>query len=135
MERLRSEDASGFKKDWDIMKPMPCHLLDVLPLELLMAILCFSRPRDLITLCRVNKTLRALISDQEKYIANKVIQYRYPNLAKCFPRPVLLKEIPVGATVPSSDEIMLCKLDYTQLLHTPKPDPALVCSCEICSRD
>ncbi|KAK1830694.1 hypothetical protein QBC39DRAFT_101439 [Podospora conica] len=115
-------------------KPLlqPRGLLD-LPYELLMRILALLRPSDLFALVRVNKDLGLFIRDQETRIADAIIALRYPILAKCFRRPVLIEELEPGAR----SHLHARRLQATSTKGPPfqhiRPlDPALICSCLTC---
>ncbi|KAK0642907.1 hypothetical protein B0T16DRAFT_332559 [Cercophora newfieldiana] len=120
-------------------KKMPPKLTDArqfqdLPYEIIMEILCILRPRDLFALCGVNRGFRDLILGEEARICDNIIAYRYPILARCLQRPVLME---------SMDQVVRQALQSplrpeTQTMyskpfqHVQPPDNTLVCTCMTC---
>jgi hypothetical protein len=126
-ERRHKKLESRARKTWQ-----PRGLLD-LPYELLMRILALVRPRDLFVLARVNKDLGLFIREQESRIADAVIALRYPILAKCFRRPVLVDNLePVARHHLHARQLQRTSTKGPPFQHIRPLDPALICSCLAC---
>lgn len=98
----------------------PRRLLD-LPYEILFPIICMLQPSDIITLLSVCKRIRRFILEQEKTISKYLIRLRYGCLAKCFRRPVLMKDV---------DPVFHRALRAYQ--HVRAPDTSVTCTCLTC---
>lgn len=126
-DRRSKRLESRARKTWQ-----PRGLLD-LPYELLMRILALARPRDLFALARVNKDLALFIREQESRIADAVIALRYPILAKCFRRPVLMENLePMARHHLLTRQLQRIPTKGSPFQHIRPLDPALVCSCLTC---
>ncbi|KAK4454893.1 hypothetical protein QBC34DRAFT_391014 [Podospora aff. communis PSN243] len=118
-----------------LQKKSPAKLVDArgfgdLPYELTMAIFQFLRPQDLLTLCCVSKGFRTLILAEEHYICNRIIEIRYPILARCLQRPALTENL----DEPVRQALQSPLRPETQIIyqHVQQPDMALVCTCMTC---
>jgi hypothetical protein len=105
-----------------------------LPSELLMEILTYLRPSDLLSLTRVSRSAKAYIEANESIIVEQVVQTRYPILAKCFPLPVLLENVdkafhPALLAPRHQQRLVIHKAPY---LHICPSDPRHICSCMAC---
>ncbi|KAK4173517.1 major facilitator superfamily domain-containing protein [Triangularia setosa] len=106
--------------------------LEDLPFELLDAILLCLRPRDLVALSRVSKDYRDFIQQEGPRIANSVIELRYPCLAACFLRPVLLENIEDRGVRRHMGHPKVTNRFNHAFHHIPAPPRELVCSCPTC---
>ena len=126
-ERRHKKLEGRARKTWQ-----PRQLLD-LPYELLMRILALVRPNDLFALARVNKGLGLFIREQESRIADAVIALRYPILAKCFRRPVLMEGLePLARHHLHARQMQRTSTKGPPFQHIQPLDPTLVCSCLTC---
>lgn len=105
-----------------------------LPSELLVEILTYVRPSDLLSLTRVSRSAKAYIEANESILVEQVIQTRYPILAKCFPLPVLLENVdkavhPALLAPRHQQRLVIHKAPY---LHISPSDPSYTCSCMAC---
>jgi hypothetical protein len=105
-----------------------------LPIELLLQILELLRPSDIFVLCRVDKPLRAFLLDQEASLACTIIQFRYPTLERCLPRPVLLEAIDpaIQSLLKSPDRPDLALTHGIAHQNILPPDNAFHCTCLTC---
>ena len=107
-----------------------------LPSELILEILSLLRPSDIFNLLRVNQGFRNYILNEESRIAVEVIEKRYSVLTKCFPRPILLENVPETAHAALLDEerqaihLHIHKKPYQ---HVKPPDPHTICTCLTCA--
>jgi hypothetical protein len=129
-ERLRKKlDRKQLKKSTD-----PKTIFH-LPYELLIHVLIFLEPKDLIRLSRVDHGLANFIREQEHVLSQQIIDWRYPNLSRCFRLPVLLADVPER-----SHEFLLAE-ERTELIHfrdkpyqhVQPPDPTFICTCLTCT--
>lgn len=105
-----------------------------LPSELLMAILTYLRPSDLLSLMGVSRSSKEYIETNENILAGDIIAFRYPILAKCFPLPVLLENVdkashPALLAPRHQQRLVIHKAPY---LHVFPSDPTHTCSCMAC---
>ncbi|KAI0599631.1 hypothetical protein F4775DRAFT_549191 [Biscogniauxia sp. FL1348] len=111
------------------------HDLLNLPYELVLNVLVFLGPRDIITLQRVNKTFHAFIAQEEHTIVRVINAMRFQCLEKCFRLPVLLSDVDPDMHShlknPVRQELMaIHRKPYYQ--HVQQPDPAEICTCLTC---
>ena len=105
-----------------------------LPSELLMEVLAYLRPSDLLTLERVSRPVKECVEANERVLAEEIIRIRYPILAKCFPLPVLLKDVdkdfhPALLAPRHQQRLIIHRAPY---LHIFPSDPNHICSCMAC---
>jgi len=105
-----------------------------LPSELLMEVLAYLRPTDLLTLNRVSRSAKECVEANERLLAEEIIRLRYPILEKCFPLPVLLKNVdkdfhPALLALRHQNRLLIHKAPY---LHIFRSDPNHICSCMSC---
>jgi hypothetical protein len=108
-------------------------LLDF-PQELLLLILGFLEPCDVVTLLHLNKSMRALIIENERSIADDIMKRRYWVLKQCFPLPVPLDTLPSVAHPALMSEqwherLRIHKNPYQHIQHI---DPLYTCTCMSC---
>ncbi|KAK0613695.1 hypothetical protein B0T14DRAFT_539446 [Immersiella caudata] len=105
-----------------------------LPYELTMSIFRLLRPRDFFALCRVSKGLRAFTLAEESRICESVIELRYPVLARCLQRPVLMENLdePVRQALQSPLRPETQTMYSKPYQHVQPPDLTLVCTCMTC---
>jgi len=112
----------------------PRGLLD-LPYELQFPIICMLQPSDVITLLGVCKPIRNFILSEEKRISKHVIRLRYGCLAKCFRRPILMKEVDPAlhrALQSLNRPEMAVNLQKRAYQQVRAPDPSVICTCLTC---
>ncbi|OCT54941.1 hypothetical protein CLCR_02958 [Cladophialophora carrionii] len=108
-------------------------LLDF-PQELLLMILGFLQPSEVFTMLRLNKSLRVLITDNERSIADDILRHRYWILKQCFPLPVPFEMVPSVArpalmSEQWQDRLRIHKNPYQHIKHI---DPSHTCTCMSC---
>jgi hypothetical protein len=111
----------------------PTNLLD-LPTEIQLEILCHLRPSDIFRVSRSSQTLQHLIAHHNDFIAQNIIDCRYPILAKCFPKPVPLAQVdpklhPVLLSEKRQAMLNIHKKPYQ---HIRAPDQNQTCTCLTC---
>ncbi|KAI1630836.1 hypothetical protein F4809DRAFT_229776 [Biscogniauxia mediterranea] len=111
------------------------HDLLNLPYELIIDVLVFLGPGDIITLKRVSKSFHAFITQEEHTIARVINATRFQCLEKCFRLPVLLSDVDPAMHYylkdPERQELMtIHRKPYYQ--HVQQPDPAEICTCLTC---
>ncbi|KAK4150228.1 hypothetical protein C8A00DRAFT_18210 [Chaetomidium leptoderma] len=130
-KRKKLEKRANSKSSCSDVEPR--GFLD-LPLELLMAILELLRPSDIFVLSRVNARLRTFLLEEEVAIARHIVNWRYPILAQCFLRPVLMEDIDPAIqpllSIPDRPDLKLSHRIPHQ--NIPQPDVALHCTCMTC---
>ncbi|EXJ62909.1 hypothetical protein A1O7_03352 [Cladophialophora yegresii CBS 114405] len=104
------------------------------PQELLLMILGFLEPSEILTMLRLNRSIRALITDNERAIADDVMRHRYWVLKQCFPLPVPLEMVPLVArpalmSEQWQDRLRIHKNPYQHIKHI---DPSHTCTCMSC---
>ncbi|EXJ71969.1 uncharacterized protein A1O5_04471 [Cladophialophora psammophila CBS 110553] len=105
-----------------------------LPQELLSIILGFLQPSDIFNLLRLNQSMRAFILNNERSIAEEILNRRYWILRQCFPPPVSLDQVPLVARPALMSEQRqgrgrIHKIPYQ---HIKQIDPLNVCTCMSC---
>jgi hypothetical protein len=106
-----------------------------LPSELILDILSLLRPSDIFTLSQVNHGLQNFILKDASRIAGAVIAERYSILTRCFPLPVLPKNVDKEAHSALLDDerqathLQIHKKPYQ---HVQTPDPRTICTCLTC---
>lgn len=105
-----------------------------LPHELLLEVLGYLLPSDIIRLQRLNKATAAFIEDNETIIARDIIRRRYWVLARSLPLPVPLDQVSslAQASLQSQkwqDRLRIHKKPYQ---HVRPIDPRQFCSCMTC---
>jgi hypothetical protein len=133
---LRSKKTGRQKRKQDrrsLKEAVKLHLLSLLP-ELLLEILFALRPSDVITFQQLCKATQSFVHQHESYIARVQASYRYPNLSRCFPRPVFLSDVdaayhPALLSDHRQKQLALHRKPY---LHIPPHDPSVLCSCLTC---
>ncbi|KAF2494357.1 hypothetical protein BU16DRAFT_550386 [Lophium mytilinum] len=113
--------------------PRPTNLLD-LPTEILVEIFCYLRPSDVFKLSRGGRTLHRLIKHHADFIAQNIMNWRYPILTKCFPKPVPLEQVdpelhPALLAEKRQDMLNIHKKPYQ---HIKSPDQHEICTCLTC---
>ncbi|KUJ06830.1 uncharacterized protein LY89DRAFT_632234 [Mollisia scopiformis] len=106
-----------------------------LPSELILSILSYLRPSDIITLSRVNRGLHSFILEEKSRIASSVISRRYSILTQCFPLPILLSNVEAEAHPALLDEERQIKhlhIHKKPYQHIQPPDPKKICTCLTC---
>ncbi|KIW71360.1 hypothetical protein PV04_03541 [Phialophora macrospora] len=108
-------------------------LLDF-PQELLLLILGFLEPSDVLTMLHLNKSMRALTIENERSIADDIMRRRYWVLKQCFPLPVPLETLPSVARPALMSEqwqerLRIHKNPYQHIKHI---DPSYTCTCMSC---
>jgi hypothetical protein len=108
-------------------------LLDF-PQELLLLILSFVRPSDVVPLLLLNKAMQAFILENERVVAENIMNRHYWVLRQCFPLPVSLEEVPATArpvlTSPQwQDRLRIHKNPYQ---HIKPINPSTTCTCMSC---
>ena len=106
-----------------------------LPVELLVQILQNLRPSDCFQLACVCRGLNQLVAHHGEAVAKHLIGHRYASLAKCFPRPVLLRNVeptyyPALRSHRRQKMLEIQKKPYQQ--HIKPADPEHICSCMTC---
>jgi hypothetical protein len=133
---LHSKKTGRQKRKQDrrsLKEAVKLHLLSLLP-ELLLEILFALRPSDVITFQQLCKATQSFVHQHESYIARVQASYRYPNLSRCFPRPVFLRDVdasyhPALLSERRHKQLALHRKPY---LHIPQHDPSVLCSCLTC---
>ncbi|KAH8593265.1 hypothetical protein B0O99DRAFT_217791 [Bisporella sp. PMI_857] len=125
-ERLQKKQQKKERKRKSRMS-----LLD-LPSELVLEILSFLRPNDVLVLQRVSKNFRAFVGKQEGKIAGEIIKWRYSVLSKCFQLPVLRDRIDETAHSALQD-MEGSEMRRRHFQHVLPLDPEILCSCRECS--
>jgi hypothetical protein len=106
-----------------------------LPSEILLDILGLLPPSSIFTLSQASKSLHAFIQSNSTTIATSIINLRYPILARCFPLPILLQNVPEEAHPALLDEerqIKHLNIHKKPYQHIQPPNPQLVCTCLTC---
>jgi hypothetical protein len=105
-----------------------------LPYEIVLQVLCESRPSDVFRLSRVCKALHELISQDEKVIAKRIIGTRYSSIEKCFRLPVLLQNVDIRyhSVLLSVQRQEIMTIHKRQYQHLKSPDPQYLCTCLTC---
>ncbi|CAG8956748.1 hypothetical protein HYFRA_00011137 [Hymenoscyphus fraxineus] len=135
---LRSKRTERKQKKRHLKQEMasqPQATMMDLPSEILLDILSNLRPSDVIRLSRVNKGLRNYIKDDQSRIAAKLIDFRYPVLARCFPLPVLLENVDKSfhsALLDSERQSTHLHIHKKPYQHVQTPDPHNICTCLTC---
>ncbi|KAK4656445.1 hypothetical protein QC762_310705 [Podospora pseudocomata] len=107
--------------------------LEDMPFEILDAILLCCQPRDLFAMSRVSKGYRDFIKQEGSRIAKSIIERRYPCLAACFLRPVLLENIQdLGVRRHMGHPKVTSRVKGHMFHHIPTIRGELVCSCPTC---
>ncbi|KAM7189415.1 hypothetical protein V8F20_010145 [Naviculisporaceae sp. PSN 640] len=123
------------KKSLKASSSAPALGLFDMPYEIFMQALGLLRPSDIITLLRVNQSIRNFILSEEKTIARDVIHLRYNCLSKCFRRPVLLRDVdPVYHAIlqsPDRPETSL-RAHKRTFHHIQQPNQDVICTCLTC---
>lgn len=105
-----------------------------LPHELVLMILSFLQPSDLFRLLQLNHSMRILILENEKSIAESIMRRRYWVLKQCFPLPLALDQVPDAARPALLSDLWQIRLrihknPYQHIKHI---DPLSVCTCMSC---
>lgn len=106
-----------------------------LPTELLDEVLSYLAPSDVIRLQRLTKGTRKYIRDNEKFIAQSIMDRRYHVLARAFQCPVPFERLDARAqcSLLSSEWQDRSKLHRNSYYQIVKPlDPRMVCTCTTC---
>ncbi|KIW75682.1 hypothetical protein Z517_10424 [Fonsecaea pedrosoi CBS 271.37] len=105
-----------------------------LPQELLSMILSFLQPSDIFNLLRLNQSMRMFISDNERAIADDIMNRHYWVLRQCFPPPVSLDQVPPVARPALLNEQRQGRgrIHKIQYQHIKQIDPSSVCTCMSC---
>lgn len=108
-------------------------LLD-LPSELIIEVLGYLKPTEVLTLLRVSRYSKHFILQHEARIANEIIESRYKALAKCFQLPILLDNVDESARHALQDEErqILLNIHKKPYQHVKSPDPQVICTCITC---
>ncbi|KAI5925654.1 hypothetical protein F4810DRAFT_59827 [Camillea tinctor] len=130
-ERLKRKQARKAQKKSE----RKSHNLSNLPYELVLNVLVFLGPRDILTLQQVSKFFQVLIAQEEHSLARAVHRTRFQCLDKCFRLPVLLSDVDpaVHGHLKNPDRRELTAIHrkpYYQ--HVQQPDPAEICTCLTC---
>ncbi len=128
---VRSKKTERLKKRTQHKKVKPTTkngpgILD-LPYELLLSILAYLKPSEVVAVLPVNQALFHLIRAEEGALARKIIDFRYPSIAKCFRLPARTRDVD-----PSKREALLSNLPRKAFHHIQIPDPNLICTCMSC---
>ena len=115
-------------------KPADLSLLD-LPNEIVNEIISYLAVSDVFRLSRTSRDLEGLVQVREKSIAKDIITRRYSILQKCFPLPILFKDVPEdyhqGLLSEKRQELLnIHRKSYHQ--HIEMVDPYNVCTCMTC---
>ncbi|KAF2664439.1 hypothetical protein BT63DRAFT_429212 [Microthyrium microscopicum] len=105
-----------------------------LPAELLLDILTWSRPSDVLALSQTCKWFQDFISHEEATIAKSIIRWRYPCLEKCFRLPKLIADIDTSLhpTIQDPQRQEIQQIHKKPYQHIKSPDPMVVCTCLTC---
>ncbi len=132
--RSKRTERQKRKQKTKLASGEPVQLHD-LPTELILDILSYLRPNDVFRLTRTSKSLHAFVTDHRRFLASKIIEYRYPCLQKSLRLPALLEDVrPDLRQALRSDKrqrsLHIHKKPYQHQLEPP--DPAYVCTCLTC---
>ncbi|PSR79393.1 hypothetical protein BD289DRAFT_354403, partial [Coniella lustricola] len=119
-----------------------------LPYDILIQILAYFRPSAVFRLARTCRSLHSfLLVQHPSRIAQAIVSWRYPILAKCMRLPVLLNNHDASRDLHNNDTHALslrdALLDQERLRghdirrrpyyqHLTPPDPHLICTCLTC---
>ncbi|OAP56889.1 hypothetical protein AYL99_09001 [Fonsecaea erecta] len=105
-----------------------------LPQELLSIILSFLQPTDIFNLLLLNQSMRMFILNNERSIADDIMNRRYWILRQCFPPPVSLEQVPSVARPALMNEQRQGRgrIHKIQYQHIKQIDPSNVCTCMSC---
>ncbi|KIX97959.1 uncharacterized protein Z520_06037 [Fonsecaea multimorphosa CBS 102226] len=105
-----------------------------LPQELLSMILSFLQPTDIVNLLLLNKSMHMFILDNERSIADDIMNRRYWTLRQCFPPPVSLDQVPSIARPALMNEQRQGRgrIHKIQYQHIKQIDSSRLCTCVSC---
>ncbi|KIW26971.1 uncharacterized protein PV07_06754 [Cladophialophora immunda] len=105
-----------------------------LPQELLSIILSFLQPTDIFNLLRLNQSMHRFILNNERAIADDIMNRRYWILRQCFPPPVSLDQVPSVARPALMNEQRhgRGRIHKIQYQHIKQIDASSVCTCMSC---
>lgn len=127
-ERQKKQQVKRNRKRDAIMN------LAKLPTELLIEILTYVRPGDVLRLALVNRRFRSLVAVHENVIGNAIVRLRYPLLSQCFVLPKLLSQLDASArpllVFERRQEFL--GIHRKPYQHLQPPDQYFVCTCLSC---
>ncbi|KAF2015821.1 hypothetical protein BU24DRAFT_462043 [Aaosphaeria arxii CBS 175.79] len=105
-----------------------------LPTELVLEVLQYLLPSDVLNLSLVNHRYNAVVNGNANIVGNKIIKRRYAILAQCFQLPRLLSDIEPSMRMilrePTRQKSLTIHRNPYQ--HIRRPDPQYVCTCVTC---
>lgn len=108
--------------------------LHLLPVELILDIISYLKPSDVFTVASTCKSLRDQVIMWREVIANSIIDHRFTNLARSFPRPKRLAEVDEKYHSALQSELRQQKLQIHRrpYQHIQSHEPNKLCSCLTC---
>lgn len=105
-----------------------------LPSELLLDISGHLRPSDCLRLRSTCSALKALFDVHGEAVAKHLVSQRYSSLARCFPRPVLLRNVDAKyhVALQSQRRQRMLEIHKRPYQHIKPQDPNYTCSCLTC---